>query len=136
MYKYSKFIFSSIFISVFCILLVITVIVTLKCCIGTKNNDTWDIEREKFINIRDLSSVQFDGGIMSKGEVTLKYADLIFSSVLNENDDEYSKSIKFDDESKVWIISYLPLNDETLGGSIDILISAKNGEVVDIIYGE
>ncbi len=129
MNKYRKIIVC-LSVVVFCFLSnYTTMIVTLKCC---KEN----VLNKEQQNIVGKDQILFDLDIMSNKELTQDYADLIFSSILNENNDEYSKSIKFDDVRKVWIVSYLPLDDEILGGSIDILISAKNGEVINIVYGE
>ena len=81
-------------------------------------------------------SIAFEGDIIQNEEIANQYADIIIKETLKKNINDYKTTkVNYDSNKKIWIISYY-VDDETIGGDINIAISKKDGEVYKVWFGE
>ena len=106
------------------------VLIILMLCICACENKMKKSESKDNINFSKYT------GVVSNEEIARQIADNVFINSLKKNLDEY-KIIKvtFEERNDVWRIVYM-IDEFTVGGDITIKISRKNGEIIDIFYGE
>ena len=109
-----------------------------------KNQITTSSSLQKNYSIKDceinLESLEnehsFNGEIISNEKIAKEFSDIVIESVLNKNLDDYEiVNIAFDSNNNVWVLSYL-INNETLGGGINVALSKADGKIINIWFDE
>ena len=89
------------------------------------------------LNLNTLKDEASYSGNIIQDEITAeKYADVIFTHTLQKKLNDYKvKHINFYPKNNIWVVSY-GVDENTIGGDTNIVLSASTGEVLKIWFGE
>lgn len=78
----------------------------------------------------------YDYDIIPNADVAKQYANIVFKEALKRDLDKYKiVKVSFDSANNIWIVNYW-VDEQTLGGDINIEIFKKTGEIKKIWAGE
>lgn len=78
----------------------------------------------------------YAGDVIAEEKIAKQYADMILEEILKKNKNDFQVcEVGYDSHNGVWVICYF-IDNETLGGGVNIAISRETGEVLNIWFGE